>query len=124
VTVTVTVTRPSRILAAASGAWDRNTTDLNTGMLSAAVLQDGNVVARSVQGFASDFTAGPQRIGVSLNAVLFAGNSSFPATPTAYVAAPGTYTLRLEGGAGDGSCSGTSTFWRAYLTYVLLGTTP
>jgi hypothetical protein len=123
-TMTVTVSQPSRILAAASGAWERNSTNLDTATLTAVLLQDDTIVARSVQGFASDFATGVQRIGVSLNAVLFAGNSSFPATETAYVAQPGTYTLRLDGGASDGNCTGTSTFWRAYLTYVLLGTTP
>jgi hypothetical protein len=120
----VTVTRPSRIFASAGGAWARDSTNLNTGTVVVALLQGGTVVARSAQGFATDFTAGTHRISVSVSAVLYAGTSSFPPTPTAYVAQPGTYELRLEGGAADGSCTGNSTLWRPYLTYTLLGTQP
>jgi hypothetical protein len=119
-TMTVRVTRPSRILVAASSAWDRMGTGLNSGVLSVALLRAGIIVARSAQGSASDFTPGVHRIGVSVTAVLFAGSDSFPATKTGYVAQPGTYTLRLDGRASDGRCSGTSRFWTPVLTYDLL----
>jgi hypothetical protein len=120
----VTVTSPSRIFASAGGAWTRDGTNLNTGTVVVALLQNGTVVARSPQGFASEFDAGIHRLSVSVSAVLYQGTSSFPVTPTAYVAQPGTYELRLEGGAGDGACTGNSTLWRPYLTYTLLGTQP
>lgn len=123
-TQTITVTTSSRILASAGGAWSRDSTTLNTGILTVSLLKAGVVVATSPQAFASDYAAGTSRNGMAVMAVLFAGNTSFPATQTAYVADPGTYTLRLDGSAGDGGCSGTSTFWRPWLTYVLLGTTP
>ncbi len=88
------------------------------------LLKAGAAVATSPQAFATNYVAGTSRLGMAVTAVLFAGNGPFPATETAYVADPGTYTLRLDGSAGDGTCSGTSTFWRTWLTYVLLGTAP
>jgi hypothetical protein len=120
----VTVTRPARILALGAGAWSAGSTNLNSGSLTASLLLDDAVVARSALGYASDEDADEHRLTMSVNAVLYQGASSLPATPTAYVAQPGAYTLRLEGGASDGTCAGTSTVWRPQLTYVLLGTTP
>jgi len=116
------VKRAARVLASAGAAWDRNSTNLHTGTLSIELLKDGTVVAISPQGFASSFSAEAQRIGLNVTAVLFAGNSPFPSTPTYYEAAPGTYTLRLHGGASDGSCTDSSTMWRGWQTYLLLGT--
>jgi hypothetical protein len=121
-TQTITVKRTARVLASAGGAWDRNSTNLHTGTLSVELLKDGTVVAVSPPGFASSFSAEAQRIGLNVTAVLFAGSSAFPTAPTYYEAAPGTYTLRLQGGASDGTCTGNSTMWRSWLTYVLLGT--
>jgi hypothetical protein len=124
VTQTLVVTRPSRILASAGGAWARDSTNLNTGILTVTLLKAGVTVATSPQALASNFAAVTSRVGMSVTAVLFAGSMPFPATEAAYVADPGTYTLRLDGSAGDGTCSGTSTFWRTWLTYALLGTAP
>lgn len=123
-TQTITVATRSRILIAAGGAWSRDSTNLNSGALTVTLLKAGVAVATSPQAFASDYNAGASRSGMSITAVLFAGTSPFPASPVAYVADPGTYTLRLDGSATDGTCTGTSTFWRAWLTYALLGTTP
>ena len=123
-TQTITVTKPSRVLASAAGAWTRDSTALNTGVLSIKLLKSGVVVASSPQGLASNFIAGTSRTTVAVTAVLFAGSTPFPTTEQAYVAEPGTYTLRLDGSASDGSCAGTSTFWYPWLTYVLLGTAP
>ena len=123
-TQTIIVTRPSRVLASAGGAWARDSTNLNTGYLTVTLLKAGAAVATSPQAFATNYVAGTSRLGMAVTAVLFSGNVPFPATETAYVADPGTYTLRLDGSAGDGTCSGTSTFWRTWLTYVLLGTAP
>ena len=123
-TQTITVTKPSRILVSAGGAWARDGTALNTGILTVILLQAGTPVGTSPDAFASDYNAGVSRSGMSVTAVLFAGTNPFPASPQTYVAQPGTYTLRLDGQASDGSCTGTSTFWRAWLTYALLGTAP
>jgi hypothetical protein len=123
-TQTVTVARPSRILASAGGAWARDSTNLNTGTITVSLLQSGVVVATSPQAFASNYAATTSRSGMAVTAVLYAGSNPFPVTPTAYVADPGTYTLRLDGSANDGSCTGTSTFWRPWMTYALLGTSP
>ena len=59
---------------------------------------------------------------IVVTGVMFDGGTPFPSSEAPYVAQPGTYTLRLQGGASDGSCTGTSTLWRGWLTYVLLGT--
>jgi hypothetical protein len=119
---TVRLTRPAEILAAAGGAWARNSTDLDTGVVTAELVKDGTVVASTPEGFATSFSTGTQRIGLSVTAVMFAGGSAFPSSEAPFVAQPGTYTLRLQGSASDGSCTGTSTLWRGWLTYVLLGT--
>jgi hypothetical protein len=121
-TQTIAVTKPSRILASAGGAWTRDGTNLNTGILTVKLLKSGVVVGSSPQVLASNYIAGTSRSTVSITAVLFAGSSPFPTTEQAYVAEPGTYTLRLDGSASDGTCSGTSSYWYPWLTYVLLGT--
>jgi hypothetical protein len=122
-TMPITVTRPSRILASAAGAWDRNSTNLNTGTLVVQLVKDGTAVATSAQGFGTSFSTGTQRIHISVNAVLWAGTNPFATSAATYVAQPGAYELRAQAGASDGTCTGTSTLWRPFLTYALLGTT-
>jgi hypothetical protein len=119
---TLTLTRPAEILASAGGAWARDATNLNTGTIFVQLLKDGTPVAATPQGFASSFSTGTQRIGMSVTGVMWDGGTPFPSSEAPYVAQPGTYTLRLQGGASDGGCSGTSTLWRGWMTYVLLGT--
>ena len=119
---TLTLTRAAQILASAGGAWSRDSTNLNTGTIYVQLLKDGTPVASTPQGFASSFSTGTQRIGMSVTGVMFDGGTPFPSSEAPYVAQPGTYTLRLQGGASDGGCTGTSTLWRGWMTYVLLGT--
>ena len=61
------------------------------------------------------------RSTVTVTSVLFAGTSAL--SGVSYIADPGTYTLRADVSASDGSCVGSNSLvWAPWLTYVLLGT--
>ena len=69
---------------------------MNTGYLTVTLLKAGAAVATSPQAFATNYVAGTSRLGMAVTAFLFSGNVPFPATETAYVADPGTYTLPVN----------------------------
>lgn len=124
VSMPVTVTRSSRIFTSASAAWDSGSTSLKSGLIWVDLVDaDDTIVAVTSHAIGSDFGTASFRTPLSVGAVLGKPGSEADES-TAYLAAPGTYTLELQAEASDGTCSGTSSLWYPELTFVLLGTNP
>ncbi|WP_017936194.1 hypothetical protein [Nocardioides sp. Iso805N] len=124
VSMPVTVTRPSRIFTSASAAWTPNGTSLKSGLIWVDLVNaDDAIVATTTHVIGSDFGTASFRTPLSVGAVLGKPGSDADES-TAYLAAPGNYTLELQAEASDGTCSGTSYLWYPQLTFVLLGTNP
>jgi hypothetical protein len=116
-TKAITVTKASKIFGSARASYTRNGTDLSLGVLSLSLVNAGNaIVASSDLGWVSiPATAAGSQTPMAIADVLRSGSVD-------YIAAPGTYTLKLLAHAGNGSCPGSAAVVFPALSYLLVGT--
>ena len=117
-TQTITVAAPSKIFATGRGAYSRDGMNLASGLLSLQ-LEDGGsiVVATSGIGLGTNFGPDAMRIPIAVSDIM---QIPFPGSGD-YIAAPGTYTLRLIVRGSDGNCSGTGSLWFPGMSFMLVG---
>jgi hypothetical protein len=116
-TKSVTVTRPSKIFGSARAAFTRNGTDLAQGVMVLNLVDAGNaIVATSGIGWAN-ISAGAA--GSQSEMVI---GDVLRSTTAEYVAAPGSYTLKLVAHAANGTCGANAALVFPALSYLLVGT--
>jgi len=119
-TLALTLSQASKIYAFGFGAYDRDAMTLKTGELWVELYNDtSTLVASTHEAYGSDFGSDTVRIPLAPTGVLH-GGGAFASNPD-YVAAAGSYTLKLVASGNDGGCSGTGTIWRPSLGYMLVG---
>ena len=123
----ITVTAPTKIFGAANAAYSSNGTELRYVALWLELRDStGAVVAQSR--YAQALLANVDSVAaVSLSDVLQSltrvfeyGYEYFKIGPD-YVAAPGTYTLRMTARASNGQCVGNPYLWSAFMSYLTVG---
>jgi hypothetical protein len=129
-TQTITVTAPVKILGSANIAYFPNTTD-HVQFSLRLELRDGNnvVVANSRSMFAQLDPRVPIQpaIPMSLTDVLQRVNRElrdgyeYMTLGPDYVAAPGTYRLRMIAAPGGGNCLGSPYLWSAFMSHLTVG---
>jgi len=112
----ITVTASAKIFGTGRGSYIRNATNLQSGILHLE-LRDATdtLVASTAVAIGSLFGADDGRIPISIAEILLAGG-------TDYIAAPGTYTLKLIASASDGTCAGSPILSSSALSFLLVGT--
>ena len=129
-TQTITVTAPVKIFGSANIAYFPNTTD-HVQFSLRLELRDGNdvVVANSRSMFAQLDPRVPIQpaIPMSLTDVLQRVNRElrdgweYVTLGPDYVAAPGTYRLRMIAAPGGGNCIGSPYLWSAFMSHLTVG---
>ena len=116
---TFTLPHASPIYVAATASYARTGTSLNSGVMYFELDNASSTpVATSSEALATVDSDG-QRGAISIAALLHSGDIPTAGT-SVYTAPAGSYTLKLQGFASDGGCSGTPTLWWPNMTYFSL----
>jgi hypothetical protein len=119
----LSVSVSSRIYVNARTSYSQNGTGPSFGSTWVELHDSSNtIVAASQWAFGGTAAAANGDAFLESNGVLHDGTNHNDVSSAAFVAAPGSYTLKMhvQGVIGSGTCSGTLNFTQPTLTYILL----